>query len=147
MLKPTAGTTHAHAARGIACRDGSSSRVTYTAATALKESNALAATTVFTAFCVALERYAASGAGEEETEFTAVAVAREMALRRLAPERALSALRIAECGMDSPDYASDQGRVRAHRYAGVVNLMLNAYFEPRDDARPPTDGASESTGL
>lgn len=95
----------------------------------LTESLALGQSNAFNAFCIALASYVD---GESDaTAFLRVVTSAlaEVRMRRLPPERLLSAMVALNCRpalLVSGDTTSDRSR----RYTRALDLLLTAYYEP-----------------
>lgn len=102
-----------------------------------RESDALAESAELMAFCRALELFVNTGRGEATLEAAARALAGELRLRHLPPERVLTALAVANCrpslGDDGP---ASNSRERSRRYVRALERLLGAYF---DETNPGSD--------
>jgi hypothetical protein len=103
----------------------------YAPARAFHESSSLASATCVVHFCEIMGQFVRSGTGEESVNRLAAIVARETRRRGLAPERMLTALRIADCTLPQHDAEPIGARMASRRYLRATRICLAEYFRLR----------------
>jgi hypothetical protein len=110
---------------------GERSPAAYAPARAFRESASLASATCVVHFCEVVSQFVASGHGEHSVNWLAAVVARETRRRGLAPERMLTALRIADSALPQHQAELAAGGAASRRYLRAMRLYLVEYFRLR----------------
>ena len=99
----------------------------YSPVKAMREAVGLAGTNAFAEFHLLLEQYVNGASDEPSLRDGALAVAMESKRRAIPPERAIHALRLANCTVTSAPMDTS-GTVADRRYHHALNLFLLCYF-------------------